>query len=220
MSRKSKSAQFVDSGYNISVTGRHVQITDSMKDYAIEKIAKIERFSSRIIDVNVIMDIQKLQQRVEIILKINNITIRSTATSDNMYISIDMAVDKLGAQLRRYKRRLQDHQAKGLKEVDMTVSVVQQGSDEELADINDDIEEQNSRELIDRYRPAKVVSQETMSLKLLDTEEAIMRLELSGDSFLLYRSVEDMQLKLIYKREDGHFAIVEPETASVAPNAR
>lgn len=60
MNRKEKALEFVNEGYNIQVTGRHVEVTDSMKDYAMEKLSKLDRFSDQIIDVNVIMEIQNL----------------------------------------------------------------------------------------------------------------------------------------------------------------
>ena len=113
MNRKEKTLEFENSTYNIQTTGRHVEITEAMKDYAIEKVSKIERFTNRIIDVNVIMDIQKLDHRVEIILKTGNIHLTSGASSTDMYVSIDQAVDKMEAQVLRQKSKMQDHHAKG-----------------------------------------------------------------------------------------------------------
>ena len=94
--------------YSISVTGRHVQVTDAMKQYAIEKVSKIERFSDRIIDVQVTMDIQKLDHIVDIVVKVNHTLIKSHATTTDMYASINTAVQKLERQVRRYKKRLQE----------------------------------------------------------------------------------------------------------------
>ena len=58
-SRKEKMAEF-DQGYNVMVTGRHMHITDGMKQHAIDRISKLEHIGDRILDVNVTMDIQKL----------------------------------------------------------------------------------------------------------------------------------------------------------------
>ena len=77
------------------MTGRHVLVTDAMKDYAVDKIVKIDRFNARIIDVTVVMDIQKLEHRVDITMKVDHIFIKASASSDNMYASIDKAVDRL-----------------------------------------------------------------------------------------------------------------------------
>lgn len=206
MSRKSKALQFAAEAYDISVTGRNVQVTDSMKDYVIEKISKLDRFSERIIEVSVIMDIQKLDHRVDIIMKVDHIKIKSHANSTDMYASIDMAVNKLDRQLHRYKQRIQNHQAKKVSVVDMAVKVIEHVAEEE---INSDIEEENRRREEAKYRFHRVVSKETMPLKVLTDDEAIMKMELSGDPFLIFRHEEDMKLKVMCKREDGNFSVIE-----------
>ncbi len=211
MNRKAKALEFVDAGYDIKVTGRHVQVTDSMKDYALEKISKIERFMNRIIDVNVIMDIQKLDHRVEIILKAGNSKITSQASSQDMYASIDKAVSKLEAQIRRYKSKLQDHHAKGHAVIDMVVNVIQRPEEDELDFDNEEEEE----EVLDNApktssEPLSVVHQETLPLKILTYDEAIMKMELSGDAFLIFKNEVDQKLKVIYRRKDGHYGIIEP----------
>src|ERR1700722_17426443 len=98
MSRKSKAAEFVDVSYNVDVQGRNVLVTDSMKEYAMEKVSKIERFIHRIIDVSVTLEVQKLEHRCDIVIQIDHIKIKSHAVTDNMYASIDKAVHKIETQ--------------------------------------------------------------------------------------------------------------------------
>lgn len=210
MSRKSKAAAFVEDVYDISITGRNVMITDAMKDYALEKVSKMDKFSHRIIDATVIMDVQKLEHRVDIVLKVNHTKIKSHAVSDNMYASIDKAVDKLEAQLLRYKDKLQDHHAKGVATIDMNVNVLRSATEQELLDVNLDIEDENSKRMVDKYRPHQVVSKETRPLKTLTDGEAIMKMDLSGDNFMIYRCEETNRLKVIYKRNDGNYGVIEP----------
>lgn len=211
MSRRSKAAEFLEDVYNISVTGRHVVVTDAMKDYVIEKISKIERFSDRIIDAVVTMDVQKLEQRVDIVLKVNHLKIKSHAVSDDMYTSIDKAVHKLETQLLRYKDKLQDHQTKGVAAIDMKVNVLRSASVDELVELNDEIESETRNRLMDKYIPHKIVSKTTRPLKTLTDGEAIMKMDLSGDPFLIYRCEENRSLKVIYRRKDGDFGVIEPE---------
>lgn len=212
MNRKAKAAEFVNEGYNISITGRHVLVTDAMKDYALEKLSKLERFSDKIIDMQITMDIQKLEHRVGIVIKANHILIKGSASSEDMYLSIDRAIAKLQAQLLRYKTKLQDHQHRAsLSTVDMNVHVLRPAGEADLGDINEEIEDENLRCLIDQYKPHRILSQEKCPLKLLSYDEAIMEMELSGHAFLLFRSIEDGQLKVIYLRSDGNYAILEPE---------
>ena len=207
MNRKAKALEYLEVGYNIQITGRHVDITDPMKDYAMDKISKIERFTNRIIDVNVIMDIQKLEQRVEIILKAGNIKIVSSAATSDMYVSIDQAVDKLETQILRYKSKLQEHHAKGHADLEMNVNVISPKEIEEDLGID---EEPLDRKTIDRFKPHRVVKQETRPLKILTYDEAVMKMELSGDAFMLFKNEADMKLKVIYRRSDDNYGIIEP----------
>lgn len=212
MSRKSKAAEFVQEVWDIQVTGRNVLVTESMKDYAMEKVSKIERLSNRILEVNVIMDIQKLEHRVDIIIKVNNIKIKAHAATDNIYSAIDKAVDKIEAQLRRYKTKLHEHQAKGVKEVDMTVNVYKAPLEQEILDVNDDIEEETQRHMRDQFGHHEVVQTETKPLKTLNLGEAIMKMDLSGDTFLIFRCEEDKKIKVIYRRNDGNYGVIQPES--------
>ena len=159
MNRKEKALEYLDVGYNINVTGRHILVTDSMKAYALEKISKIERFMNRIIDVNVLMDIQKLDHQVEIIMRAGNFKIISSASTTDMYASIDKAVDKLEAQILRYKSKIQDHHAKGRAVVDMTVNVIRRPLDGE------DLEFDEEFEALEVGKPHAVVKQETRPSK-------------------------------------------------------
>lgn len=205
MNRKAKALEFAEEAYNIQITGRHLEITDSMKDYAIEKISKVERIMNRIIDVNVIMDIQKMDHRVEIILKAGNTKITSSAATNDMYVSIDLAVDKLERQVLRYKSKLQDHHAKGHAVLNMTVNVLSPKEIEEDLDLN---EGENGE--LERFKTHRVVKQETRPLKILTFDEAVMKMELSGDAFMLFKNEADQKLKLIYRRKDENYGIIEP----------
>lgn len=211
MSRKSKALEFAQEGYNITITGRHIQVTDSMKSYAMEKISKIERFTSRLIDVNVTMDIQKLDHRVDIVLKSGNLKIKGSASDIDMYASIDRAVKRIEEQLRRYKNKLDDHHARGLTTVDMNVNVIRAPSEQEIIEVNEDIEDENWRQLEENYRPHAVVSKEKRPLRILSLEEAVMKMELSQDAFLIFLHEVDRKLKIIYRRNDGNYGVIEPQ---------
>lgn len=211
MSRKSKAAEFVDAEYGLTINGRNVQVTDGMREYLMDKLAKLDKYETRIIDITVTMDIQRFEHQVDIIVKLNQIKIKSTATTENMYASIDKAVDKIQAQLKKYKQRIQDHHAKPLEVIDMTVNVLRPSIDGAMAEINDDIEEESARRRDQEYRPHHVVKTEKKPLKFLTLDEAVMKMELSGDQFLLYRNEADRKINVIYRREDGDFGILLPE---------
>lgn len=212
MSRKTKAVQFLEEGYNVNVTGRNIMVTDAMKDYAMEKVSKMERFSNRIIDVVVTMDVVRFEHNIDIVMKVDHVKIKSHASTDNMYASIDKAVDKLEAQLLRYKGKILDHHLGRGHGVGMSVNVLQAIPQDESVEFNDEIEEESRRRLLDKYSPHKIVAKEVHHLKTLTDGEAIMKMELSGDTFLVYRAEEDHKIKVIYRRNDGNFGVITPES--------
>ena len=201
--------KFVDLEYPIHVIGRHISVTEPMKAYAIDKMSKsVDRYGVRAIEVTVTMDVQKLSHVVDFILLVNNTKIKVSGRSENMYASIDQAIDRLNAKLRRYTKRLKEHHAKGVSEVDMNVNVIKLIP---VDDINDLIEEESLKNIEEQLKPHPIVSREKKPLKTLNQNEAIMKMELSEDQFMIFRSEEDQKLKVIYRRNDGNYGIIELE---------
>lgn len=207
---KQKMAEF-DQGYNIVVTGRHVHVTEAMENYAIEKLSKLERIGDHIIDIAVTMDIQKIENKVDIVLKYGHTLIKSHGSSTDMYASIDKAVDRLHIQLKKYKTRLKDHHAKGHPVEEMAVTVYSPEVwtiDEE--EVNRQIEAANSVSHGETFEPHKIVRYENQPLKVLTDDEAIMKMELSQQSCIVYRSEQNRKMRVLYRLEDGNFGVVEP----------
>ncbi len=197
-------------GYRITIVGRNLYVTDAMKNYAMEKISKIDRFHSQVLDVHVNLDIQKFEHSAIIVLKFNHFKIKVSAVSTDMYASIDKAVDKLQAQLRRWKSKIQDHHKKPMNVIDMQVNVLQRPYSD-LDEINAEIESANNKSEIDEYKPHRIIGTDKRPLKTLTTDEAVMKMELSGDPFLLFRCEEDRKLKVIYRRKDGNYGLILAE---------
>ncbi len=201
--------KFVALEYPVHVIGRHVSVTEPMKAYAIDKLSKsVDRYGVRAIEVTVTMDVQKLSHMVDFILLVNNTKIKVSGRSESMYASIDQAIDRLNAKLRRYTKRLREHHAKGVSEIDMNVNVIKLIP---IDDINDSIEEESLKNVEEQLKPHPIVSREKKPLKTLNQNEAIMKMELSEDQFMIFRSEEDNKLKVIYRRSDDNYGIIEPE---------
>ena len=209
LTRKQKVAEF-GQGYSISVTGRHIHVTEAMKAYAEQKVSKLEKFGNRIIDVAITMDIQKLQHKVDIVLKYGHTLVKSSASSTDMYISIDQAVDKLEAQLNKYRSKIQDHHLKGHPVVEVPETVYYRCLEEvDEQDINQAIETQEA--LSTNFVTHQIVSVEKQTLKILTDQEALMKMELSHGPLMVFRDEGTRKLKVIYRREDGNFGIIQPE---------
>ena len=94
----------------ILITGRHVGVTESMKDYARAKAEKLGRFFDRATSCRVTMDVNHLEHMVEMMLEVSRgVTLVGKAEAPDMYAACDLAEQKLAQQLRKHKERLRDH---------------------------------------------------------------------------------------------------------------
>lgn len=195
-------------GYHVSIVGKHFQVTDAIWNYVFDKFGKLDHFSDQIIDVTITLDSQKMEHTCSVLMSFNHFHIKVRASTDNMYSAIDKASDRTIKLVRRYKTKLQSTRAKKLSTVDIHVNVIKPLSDD-LAAINDEIAAENAREEEERYKLHEVVAKETVSIKMLTEEEAVMKMELSEDPFMIYRAEEDQKLTIIYRREDQNYNLVK-----------
>jgi putative sigma-54 modulation protein len=204
-------SKFKTEGYSVEITCKNLQITKSIETYVLEKISKIQRFTKDILDIVVTLQVQKLAHTATIVIKFLHYRIQVHATTVDLYAAVDGAFNKLYTLIKKYKGKLQDHRNKDLTTIDMNVHVLSKVKINELDDINDEIEKENLKEEIQKYKFPEVVEKDVLSVKMLTQEEAIMKLELAGDPFLIYKSEEDQKLKVMYRRKDEKLGIVEVE---------
>jgi len=93
----------------LNLTGRHVEITDSLKDYVNTKFAKLERHFDHINNVHVILDVEKLSQKAEATLHVNGGELFASTEHQDMYAAIDSLIDKLDRQVIKHKEKLARH---------------------------------------------------------------------------------------------------------------
>ncbi|MCH8536493.1 MAG: ribosome hibernation promoting factor [Alkalimonas sp.] len=93
----------------INLTGRHVEITEALKDYVDNKFAKLERHFEHINNVHVVLNVEKLQQIAEAKLNLNGGEVFAVSESANMYAAIDQLIDKLDRQVIKHKEKLARH---------------------------------------------------------------------------------------------------------------
>jgi putative sigma-54 modulation protein len=105
---------------NLKLTGNHVEITDAMREYVISKIGKITRHFDHVIDVSVILSVEKLKQKAEANVHVRGKDIFVETDSEDMYASIDSLVDKLDRQILKHKEKNLERRNHGsLKEQDL-----------------------------------------------------------------------------------------------------
>jgi putative sigma-54 modulation protein len=93
----------------VSVTGHHVEITDSLRNHVEEKISKLKRHFDNVVDVHVILTVEKHVQKAEATVQISGATLFAEDSQDDMYTAIDNMVDKLDRQIIKHKEKLKNH---------------------------------------------------------------------------------------------------------------
>ena len=102
---------------NLHLTGHHVEITPAIRDYVTSKLERINRHFDHVIDVNVIMTVEKLDQKIEANVHLSGKDIHVQAHEADMYAAIDGLIDKLDRQVIKHKERFMARHATGLKRI-------------------------------------------------------------------------------------------------------
>ena len=93
----------------LNITGHHVDLTDSLKDYVSSKLEKLDRHIDNISNIQVTLSVQKQRHVAESTLHVSGADIHGTAEHDDMYAAIDLLVDKLDRQILKHKEKKIDH---------------------------------------------------------------------------------------------------------------
>lgn len=95
----------------VNLSGHHVEITPALRSYVEKKIARILRHSDRVIDVQCTLTVEKLRQQAEATVWLAGTSVHAAAVHEDMYAAIDLLVDKLDEQVKRYKEKVRDPKA-------------------------------------------------------------------------------------------------------------
>ncbi|MGE0312059.1 MAG: ribosome-associated translation inhibitor RaiA [Lautropia sp.] len=100
---------------NLSISGHHLTVTPALREYVTAKLARIRTHFDQVIDVNVILSVDKLDQKAEITLHVRGKDLFAECTDTDMYAAIDCLVDKLDRQVKKYKQKRFAHPHDTLK---------------------------------------------------------------------------------------------------------
>lgn len=171
---------------NVQITARHFELGSDLKEYVETRVQDFKKHFNQIIDVLVVLNIEKHRHLAEITLHASGSTFSSKTVSDDMYISIDQAVTKIERQLQKYKEKLKHHkERKHMGEIFVSVPI----EDETFLEYD-----------IDR---------EKHDVKPLLIEEAIEQMNALNKEIVLFNNVLTGQTNVIYKKGDK-YGLVEP----------
>lgn len=178
----------------IMTIGRKVNLKDNFKERAEKKLSKFERIFSADAEATVTVTVEKNRQVVEVTVRDNGLMYRAESTALEMNDALDAVIDILGGQIRKNKTKI------GKK--------IRPDADIEsyFAALSDDDEEPYTDE------DYMVVRTKTFDVKPLSVEEAILQMNLIGHQFFMFRNSVSNEINVVYKRKDGTYGLLEPET--------
>jgi putative sigma-54 modulation protein len=182
----------------VRVTGRHVSITEAIKNYATSKVEHLHLDYPRIIEAHVILDVEKHRHYAEIILHCSNhITIEASHETDDMYASVDGVIAKIAQQMRKYKTKIMRSHRPRRAEL--------QHFEEQVLSVDgfDDHED---------WEP-QVIQTERYPVKPMFTDEAVLQLEMSNRQFVVFLNAKSEKVNVLYRRKDGGYGLMEPTFA-------
>jgi putative sigma-54 modulation protein len=191
----------------IRVTGRHVSVTEAMKEYCRRKVATLHLDYPKIIEVQVILDVQKYRHQAEVILHCSNhITIEARGECNDMYASIDQVVDRVARQMRKCKTKMmKNHRPKkqGLRQTEERIVRW------DWIDVAAEFAE-NGETPVQEEAVREIVHREKQPVKPMSPDEALLQMELSPKQFLVFLNSQTDKVNVLYRRKKGDFGLIEP----------
>lgn len=176
---------------NITVNTKNTTLTDAIKDYSEKKVEKIKKYFDDIMDVHVNLDVEKNLHIAEIFVNVKGIFLKGIEKSEDMYASIDMAVDKIERQLVKYKEKLRSRKNAEIREGDaLKLNVYDYDEESVISD-------------------PQVIISKSIPAKPMDVEEAVMQMDLMNKNFFVFRNAENAEINVVYKRDDGKIGLIE-----------
>ena len=174
----------------ISVRGKNIEITEAIEEKVGEKLSKLDKYFivSENVEAKVLVRTYPYGQKIEVTIPTEYVLLRAEVVDQDLYNAIDLVIDKLEGQIRKYKTRL-NRKSKDNKLAFNLASI------EPLDDEEEDV----------------LVKTKTITPKPMDMEEAIMQMELIGHSFFVYRDTETDAISIVYRRNDGDYGLIETE---------
>jgi len=200
----------------LAIHGKQMDVGDALRTHVTTRLEDINsKYFNRAIDVNVTFSPESHSFiKAHVSLRVGkDIMVQASAIEPNAYSAFDSAAEKVGKQLARYKRRLRDHHER-----------LEQSPETELTKANDyvlaikkidglsdkDVEEED----VPQGDDPLIIAEVSTHIQKMSVSDAVMRMDLSGQSALLFRNPKNNRLNMVYRRTDGNIGWVEPSEES------
>ena len=172
----------------VIVTGRNLVITDAIRDQVEKKLSKFDKYFRSDVEAHATFSVQKNAHIVEVMIPLKNGTLfRAEARTEDMYGSIDEAIDKIAKQMKKHKTRI-----------------------EKKSHDHDSIRFEAIPEPTEVYSESSIVKTKRFGIKPMLPEEAVLQMDLLGHDFFVFLNGDTDDINVVYRRKDGDFGLLEP----------
>lgn len=182
----------------LNIRGENFEVTAALRDYVEKKLGRLQRYfdNGEVRDVNVTLRVLRGDGIIEVTIPMSSVLIRAEETHPDMYAAIDLVIEKLERQVRKYKTKINRKQRQ-----DSTTRVAMRQADS-VAVLTDDEEDDDEFSIVRTKR---------FALKPMDPEEAVLQMDLLGHNFFVFQNSETNEVNVVYRRNDGKYGLIEPQ---------
>ncbi len=191
------------------VKGKNLQLTEALKDYSEKKLSVTKKYFDDDVEVDVTLAVKDSKDtsrskvcEVTVWAKAIGNPIHARAVSEDLYASIDMVVEKIESQAKKYKGKITSRRRNN------------KGADKQathtILSFGEDFAEKAEKDAPAEVSP-KIVRSGTFPMRPMYSDEAAEQLELFGQDFFVFYNAETNKVNVIYRRGDGNFGLIEPE---------
>jgi putative sigma-54 modulation protein len=178
----------------VNITFRNMFATDALRNHVQDKLDKVVgKYLDKVTEAHVTLSLERYLHHADINLHAGQFHVRGKEKCEDMYASIDLAVDKIERQLKKYKERLRDHRPAHFHS-------------SEPVRVRYEILESKG---IEGVTPDVIRTDEFLA-KPMNVEEALMQMDLLNNDFLVFTRPESSDVNVIYRRKDGNFGLIAP----------
>lgn len=183
------------------IHGDNLTITDAIRNYIEDKIGKLERYFNNVPNSVAHVKVKTYSNsatKIEVTIPLKDVTLRAEERHDDLYAGIDLITGKLERQVRKYKTRVnRKHRDRGDQEV--FVAEVQEASPGEVSGAEESVSDSE----------IEIIRSKQFSLKPMDSEEAVLQMNLLGHDFFIFTDRETDGTSIVYRRKDGKYGLIE-----------
>lgn len=172
-----------------SVTFKNLDPSETLKAYVCDKLNRFDKYLYNPAEASVVLSVEKFRHIAEVNLIGDRLNIIGKEETDDMYSAIDMVLDKLEKQIKKYKQKVRERRTNGNIKNKGPLTAESSGLEEE---------------------PAREVRIKNIEYKPMDVEEAILQLDLVNDNFLVFTNAKSDRVNVIYRRKDGNYGLIQP----------